>query len=99
MGQCVPSEVTVPAEHLATRRAFVRLVIRVREEVGLEVAALVETPGTDRTLVRGLLHVQDLVDRESTALAEAFAALAALEGFLLAVNVPGGEVERERSSR
>lgn len=64
--------------------------IRVREEVSLEVAPLVETPGADRALVRRFLHVQDLVDREGTALTETFAAFDAFEGLFLAVDIPEG---------
>lgn len=63
--------------------------VRVREEMSLQVAPLIETPGADGTLVRRLLHVQDLVDRQGPALTKSLAALGALERLLLAVDVPG----------
>lgn len=84
----MPSEVAVPAEHLAAGRAMVRLDVRVREKVCLQVAPLIETPGADRTLVRRFLHVQDLVDSQGPALAESLAALRAFERLFLAVDVP-----------
>lgn len=87
MRQCVSSQVAIASEHLAARRALVWFVIGVREQVSLEVAALIETPRADGTLVRRLLHVQDLVHRQRATLAESLAALAAFEGFFLAVNV------------
>ena len=63
--------------------------ICVGEQVGLEVGPLVEAPLTDGTpVVGGLLHVEDLVDGEGPRLTEPLAALSALEGLLLGVNVP-----------
>ena len=88
MGQRVPPQVAVPTKHLAARGALVRLVIGVREQVGLQVAALVEASRAHRTFMGRLLHVEDLVHGQRTALAETLAALAALERLLLAVNVP-----------
>lgn len=67
---------------------MVRLDVRVREQVGLEVAPLIKASGADRAFVRRLLHVEDLVDGQGSALAESFAALAALERLFLAVDVP-----------
>jgi len=67
---------------------MIRFDVRVREKMSLQVAPLIETSGADRTLVRRLLHVQDLVHRQSATLAEALAAFGALERFLLAVDVP-----------
>lgn len=42
MGQGVASEVAVPTEHLTAGAALVRLVVRVGEEVRLEIRPLVE---------------------------------------------------------
>lgn len=58
-----------------------------REEVRLQIAPLIEATSADHTLVRRLLHMQDLVHRQRSALAEALAALGALERLLLAVYV------------
>lgn len=88
MCQRVPPQVAVSTKHLAARGALVRLVIRVGEKVGLEVAALVEASRAHRAFVGRLLHVEDLVHGQCTALAETLAALAALERLLLAVNIP-----------
>jgi hypothetical protein len=55
----------------------------VREQVRLQVGALVEAAAAHRTLVWGLLHVEDLVHGQCPRLAEAFPTLAALERFLL----------------
>ena len=95
----MPPEVAVPAEHFAAGGTVVRLDVRVREKVGLQVAPLVETPGAHGTLVRRLLHVEDLVHREGPALAESFAALRAFERLLLAVDVPGTRNEEDRYTR
>lgn len=99
----MPPQIAVPTKHLATRGALVRFVIRVREEVGFQVAALVEASRADRAFVRGFFHVEDFVHGQSTALAETLAALAALERLLLAVNVPamniqGGSVEPDKET-
>jgi hypothetical protein len=58
-------------------------VVGVREQVRLEVGALVETATAHRTLVWGLLHVQDLVHGQRPRLAEPLATLTALERLLL----------------
>ena len=59
----------------------------VRKQVGLEVAALIEAARADRTLVRRLLHVQNLVHREGPTLTETLAALVTLERLVFTVNV------------
>lgn len=64
-----------------------------RQEVRLQVAPLVEASAAGRTLVRRLFHVQDAVHGQGAALAEALAAVGALERFLLAVDVPAGRRE------
>ena len=51
------SEVAVPAKFLATVAAVVRLDVRVRQQMCLEVGSLVEGASTLRTLVRRVLHV------------------------------------------
>ena len=56
-------EIAIASEHFTAGTALVRLVVGVREQVGLEVGALVETSAAHRTLVWRLLHVQDLVHR------------------------------------
>ena len=58
-----------------------------REKVRFQVASLVKASRADRTLVRRLLHVEDLVNGQSPALAKSFPALAALERCLFAVDV------------
>ena len=88
MRQAVPAQVTVPTEHFAAVGAVVGLDVRVGQEVGLEVAPLVETPAARRTLVRRIFHVQDLVDGQCPRLAEPLATLVALEGLLLGMDVP-----------
>ncbi len=59
-----------------------RLDISVRQQVGLEVRALVEASLTNRTSVGTLLHVEDTVDSKCPRLAETFAAFIAFEGLL-----------------
>ena len=59
-----------------------------REQVCLEVGPLVEAATAHRTLVWGLLHVQDLVNGQGSRLAEPLTALATLEWLLLRVDVP-----------
>lgn len=61
VGQCVPPEVTVPAEHLTTGGTLVRLVVRMSEQVGLQVAALVKASRADGALVWRFFHVKYLV--------------------------------------
>jgi len=87
MGQFMPPQITIPSENFFALVALVRLVIGVRQQVGLQVGPLVEAPAADWTLVRGFLHVQDLVDGERSRLAKALPAFAALERFLLRMDV------------
>lgn len=84
----MPSEVAVTPKHLATVRTAVRLDVRVREEVRLEVGTLVEGSRAHRTAVRGALGVQDAVHGQRAGLAETFAALRAPERLLLRVDIP-----------
>jgi len=88
MRQGVATPVAITPKHLATGTTLVGLVVGVGEQVGLEVGALVETAAAHRTLVGGLLHVQDLVHGQSPRLAEPLATLSALERLLLRVDVP-----------
>ena len=87
MGQLVAPEITVAAKDLAALVALVRFVVRVREEVGLQVGPLVEAPLANGAFVGGLLHVQDLVHGQGSGLTEPLAALRALERLLLRVDV------------
>ena len=80
-------QVTIPPEDFSTRRTLVRFEVGVRQQVSLEVGALVEAARTDRTLVRRFLQVKDPVDGQSARLAESFAAISALERLLLRVDV------------
>jgi hypothetical protein len=57
--------------------------------VGLEVGPLVEGLVAQVALVRRLVHVEHLVNGEGARLAEALAAVFALERLLSAVDVPG----------
>lgn len=85
----MPPQITVPPEDFPTGRTVIRLDVGVRQEVSLQVRPLVEGSTAHGTLVRRFLHVEDLVDRQGPGLAEALAALRALEGFFFAVDVPG----------
>jgi len=87
----VTPKVATAAEEFGTAGTFVGLVVGVGEQVGLEVGALVETAAAHRTLVRGLLHVQDLVHGQSPRLTEPLATLSAFERLLLRVDVPATE--------
>ena len=87
MGQDVTAQVAIPPEDFLARRALVRFEVGVRQQVSLEVGALVEAARTDRTLVRRFLQVKDPVDGQSARLAESFAAISALERLLLRVDV------------
>ena len=80
-------EITVAAKDFPALVALVWLVVRVGEEMGLEVRSLVEAPLAYRTLVRGLLHVEDLMDCQGAGLTEALAALGTFEWLLLRVDV------------
>ena len=80
-------EITVPAEGLVALVALVGLMVGVGEQVGLEVGPLVEAPLADGALVRGLLHVEDLVHGKGARLAEALATDFTLEGLLIGMDV------------
>ena len=92
MRQGVATEVAIAPKHFATRTTLVGLVVGVGKQVGLEVGALVETAAAHRTLVGGLLHVQDLVHGQSPRLTEPLATLSALERLLLRVDVPATDI-------
>lgn len=53
------------------------------QEVCFQIRPLVERAGADRTFVGGRVKMEDFVDRQGSALAEAFSAICAFEGFLL----------------
>lgn len=67
---------------------MIRLDVRVRKQMSLQVAPLIKTPGADGTFVRRLLHMQNFVDGQCPALAKSFTALGAFKRFLLAVYIP-----------
>ena len=92
MREAVTPEVAIASEYFAAGGAVVRFDVGVGEQVGLEVGALVETAAAHRTLVGGLLHMQDLVHGQSPRLAEPLATLSALERLLLRVDVPATEI-------
>lgn len=87
MRQTMTPEIAIAAKDLATRGTVVRLDVGVCEQMRLQIGALIERSIADGTLVRRLLHVQDLVHGQRARLAESFATFGALEGFLLGVNV------------
>lgn len=89
VGKAVPPQVAVPPEDLAAVWTVERFDVGVRQEVGLEVAPLVEGSAACGALVGRLLHVEGLVDGQGSRLAEAFTALSAFKGFLLGMDVPG----------
>ena len=68
-------QITVPPEDLPALVTLVGLVVRVGQQVGLQVGPLVEAPLTDGTLVGGLLHVENLVDRQGPRLTKSLAAI------------------------
>jgi hypothetical protein len=84
--EAVSSQVAVAPKDLAAA-AVIWLDVGVREEVSLQVRALVEAPAANRTLVRRLLHVQDLVHGQRARLAEALAALDAFKWFLFGMDI------------
>lgn len=85
----MPPQVAVASKNLAAGRTVVGLDVGVGEQVGLEIAALIEAARTDWALVGRLFHVKDFVDSQSSRLTKSFATFAAFEGLFLAVDVPG----------
>jgi len=84
----VSPQITIPAEDFAAGSAMIRLNIRMRKKMSLQVAPLIKTSGANGTLMRRLLHVQNFVDSQCPALTESFAAFGTLKRFLLAVYIP-----------
>lgn len=82
------TQIAVPPEHLVARVTLVGFVVGVREQMRLEVTALVETALAHRTLVRRFFQVEDFVYGQRSRLTESFAAFRALERFLLGMNIP-----------
>ena len=76
--------------------AVVRLDVCVSEEVGLEIAALVEGTTAGGAFVRGLLEVESLVHSQCPCLAESFTTVRALEWFLFGMDVPGENREKRK---
>lgn len=60
---------------------------RVRQKMRLQIAPLIKAAIANRTFVRRLLHVQNLVNRQRPALTKSLAAIGAFERLLLAVYV------------
>jgi len=85
--QRVSAQVAIAAENLPARVALVGLVVGVREQVRLQVGALVEGARAHRTPVRRRLLVQNAVHGQGARLAETLAALRASERLLLRVDV------------
>lgn len=87
MGEFVSPEVTVAPEHLAALVALVGLVVRVCQQMCLQVGSLVKAALADGALVGRLLHVQDLVNSQGPGLAESFATLSTHKWLLFRVDV------------
>lgn len=68
------------------------------QQVGFQVASLVEAPCTDWAFVGRFLHVENFVNSQRTTLAKTLAAFVALERLFLAVDVPGN-IMNDRISR
>lgn len=62
----MPPEITISSEDFVALVALIWLVVCVCEQVSLQVGPLVEAPLTHRALVRGLLHVKDAMDCQSS---------------------------------
>lgn len=61
VSQSVPSEVAIASKYFAARVALVGLVVGVGEQVGFQIAALVEAASADGAFVRRFFGVQDFV--------------------------------------
>lgn len=81
------TKIAVPPEDGAAGGALIRLKIGVCQQVGFQIASLVETSAAGGAFVGRLLHVENLVHCQSATLAKALPALTTFEGLLLAVNV------------
>ena len=68
-------QITVSPEDFPALVTLVRLVVRVSQQVGLQVGSLIETSLTDGALVGRFLHVQNLVDRQCPRLTESLSAV------------------------
>ena len=87
VSQSVSPQVAVAAEDLSAGVTFIGFMVGVRQQVRLQVGALVEGATADGALVWRLLHVKDLVDGESPTLTESLAAFSTFERLLFAVDV------------
>ena len=85
--QSVAAQVTVAAKDFSTLGAVVGLDVRVRQQMRLQIGALVEGTAARRALVRRVVHMKNAVHGQSARLAEAFAAVLTLERLLLGVDV------------
>jgi len=68
------SQVAITSKNFPAGGTIVRLDIGVGEQVGLQIGSLVEGAIAYGTLMRRLLHMQDLVDSQSSGLTESLAA-------------------------
>lgn len=84
----MPSKVAISAKDLSAMGAFVWLEVGMGEEVGLQVGTLIEGPRADRTLMRGLVHVKDLMHCQRPRLTKSLTTFSTFEWLLLTVNVP-----------
>ncbi len=87
VGEPVPSEIAIPSENFVTIATWKWLLFGVREQVGLEVRALIESFSTWWTSVGTLLHMEDPMDSKCPRLAKTLAAIFAFERFLFGVDV------------
>ena len=84
----VSSQITIPTENFGTGDTFIRFHVRMRQEMCLQIGALVKSTGTNGTFMGGLFHVKDLVNCECPRLTESLATLGTFEWLLLAMDVP-----------
>lgn len=94
MRQGVPSQIAVAPEYLPAGIAVVGFDVCVRQQVGLQIAALVECPTASRTFMRTVFHVEDSVNCKSTRLTEAFSAFSTFKWFFFGVNIPKNRKKR-----
>lgn len=75
------TEIAISAKHFATGQTVIRFDVGVRQQMGLQIGALIEAALADGTFVRGLLHVENFVDGQCARLTETLAAFEAFERF------------------
>ena len=75
------------AKSLCNLQQLLGFDVGVSEQVGLEIGPLVETSLTDRTAMRRLFKMENLVDSQCSVLTKPFAAIITLEGFLFRMDI------------